>query len=191
MRANAATATIAALWLCWGTYWAAAAIAVKPAVRREPFSSRMLHIAPLFVAGALLWSPSQQFNALHARFVASGPVTEWAGAAIVAAGFAFTVWARVHLGTNWSGIVTVKRDHTLITSGPYAIVRHPIYTGLLLAFAGTAIALGEVRGVLAVAIATASLWRKLRLEERWMGEQFGDAYERYRCRVRALVPFVL
>jgi len=82
----------------------------------------------------------------------------------------------------------VKRDHTLVTTGPYAIVRHPIYTGLLLAFAGTALALGEVRGVLAIAIATASLWRKLRLEERWMGEQFGDAYERYRSRVPALVP---
>jgi protein-S-isoprenylcysteine O-methyltransferase Ste14 len=191
MRAHSPGLTIAGLWLCWGAYWAAAAIAVKPAVRREPISSRLLHIAPLFLAGALLWSPAQPVDALRARFVPLSAVIEWTGAAIVAAGFAFTIWARVHLGTNWSGIVTVKRDHTLVTGGPYAIVRHPIYTGLLLAFAGTAIALGEVRGVLAVAIAAASLWRKLRLEERWMIEQFGDAYERYRSRVRALVPFVL
>jgi hypothetical protein len=83
------------------------------------------------------------------------------------------------------------RDHELVTSGPYAIVRHPIYTGLVLAFVGSAITLGEMRGVLAVVIVVASLWRKLRLEERWMAEQFGDDYERYRDRVRALVPFVL
>jgi len=85
----------------------------------------------------------------------------------------------------------VKRGHELVTSGPYAIVRHPIYTGLVLAFVGSAITLGEMRGVLAVVIVVASLWRKLRLEERWMAEQFGDDYERYRDRVRALVPFVL
>ena len=89
MRANAATATIAALWLCWGAYWAAAAIAVKPAVRRETISSRMLHIGPLFVAGALLWSPSQPIDALHAGFVTLSHAIEWTGAAIVAAGFAF------------------------------------------------------------------------------------------------------
>ena len=191
MRANPPGLTIAALWLCWGAYWAAASIGVKPTVRRETIFSRMLHIAPLFVAGALLWSPAQPIDALRARFVPLAPAIEWTGVAIVAAGFAFTSWARVHLGANWSGIVTVKRDHTLVTSGPYAIVRHPIYTGLLLAFAGTALALGEVRGIVAVALAAASLWRKLRLEERWMTEQFGDAYGRYRSRVRALVPFVL
>jgi protein-S-isoprenylcysteine O-methyltransferase Ste14 len=190
MRANPAVLTIAALWLCWGAFWAAASIAVKPAVRREPISSRLLHIAPLLLAGALLWSPAQ-LDALRLRFVPLSALSGWTGVAIVAAGFAFTIWARVHLGANWSGIVTVKRDHTLVTSGPYAIVRHPIYTGLLLAFAGTALALGELRGVLAVALAAASLWRKLRLEERWMTEQFGDAYQRYRCRVRALVPFLL
>ncbi|HZW73344.1 MAG TPA: isoprenylcysteine carboxylmethyltransferase family protein, partial [Caldimonas sp.] len=162
MRADAAGWTIAALWLCWGAYWAAASIAVNAAVRRESIASRMLHIAPLFLAGALLWSPRQPFDALRARFVPLSAPIEWASVAIVGAGFAFTVWARVHLGANWSGIVTVKRDHTLVTTGPYAIVRHPIYTGLLLAFAGTALALGEVRGVLAVALAAASLWRKLR-----------------------------
>jgi protein-S-isoprenylcysteine O-methyltransferase Ste14 len=125
------------------------------------------------------------------RLVPSSPAIGWSGAALVAAGLAFAVWARIHLGANWSGIVTVKRGHELVTSGPYALVRHPIYTGLVLAFAGSAIALGEARGVLAVALVVASLWRKLRLEERWMAEQFGAEYERYRDRVRALVPFVL
>jgi protein-S-isoprenylcysteine O-methyltransferase Ste14 len=106
-------------------------------------------------------------------------------------GLLFTVWARIVLGRNWSGIVTVKQDHELVTAGPYRWVRHPIYTGLLIAFAGSAIARGEWRGVLAVVIVLAGLWRKLKLEERWMIETFGDAYLRYRAKVRALIPFVL
>ena len=189
MPAVSPRATIVALWLCWAAAWAAAAIAVKPSARREPMLSRLLHLGPLAIAVLLLWGPP--LAALRIRFLPSSPAIEWTGAVLVAAGLVFTVWARVHLGTNWSGIVTVKRDHELVTSGPYALVRHPIYSGLVLAFAGSAIALGEVRGVLAVAIVAASLWRKLRLEERWMSERFGGEYERYRGRVRALVPFVL
>jgi len=73
----------------------------------------------------------------------------------------------------------------------YAFVRHPIYTGLLLAFMGSALALAEFRGILAVAIVSWSLWRKLRNEERWMHQHFGDSYEKYAQRVAALVPFVL
>ena len=103
----------------------------------------------------------------------------------------FAIWARNVLGRNWSGIVTLKQDHELIRTGPYRYVRHPIYTGLLIAFAGSAIARGEWRGLLALAIAFVALWRKLKLEEQWMIETFGDAYRRYRDEVRALIPFVL
>ena len=86
--------------------------------------------------------------------------------------------------------MTVKQQHELIRGGPYAYVRHPIYSGLLLAFIGTAIVRGEWRAVLAVLIAFAALWRKLRLEERWMIETFGDQYRRYRERTAALIPFI-
>jgi len=101
------------------------------------------------------------------------------------------VWARVHLGGNWSGIVTLKEDHELVRRGPYRWVRHPIYSGLLLAIAGSAVVRGEWRGFLALAIAFAALWRKLKLEERWLGETFGEQYAAYRRRVSALIPFVL
>jgi protein-S-isoprenylcysteine O-methyltransferase Ste14 len=82
-------------------------------------------------------------------------------------------------------------DHELITSGPYAIVRHPIYTGLLTAFAGSAIARGEWRGVLATVLLVIVLWRKLRLEDEWMLSRFGEAYRTYAGRVRRLVPYVI
>src|SRR6478609_91476 len=174
----------AGMWLSWALYWWALSRHVKPSVRTESTSSRLSHIVPLMLAVALLWLPRVPVPILGERFVPPAAWPFWVGAALTLAGMLFSVWARVHLGSNWSGIVTVKRDHELVTSGPYAIVRHPIYTGLVLAFVGSAITLGEMRGVLAVVIVVASLWRKLRLEERWMAEQFGDDYERYRDRVR-------
>lgn len=87
--------------------------------------------------------------------------------------------------------MSIKEDHQLITSGPYALVRHPIYTGLLLALVGSAMAMGEWRAVLAFSLAWLALWRKLRLEEHLMHRQFGETYQAYCQRVPALIPFVL
>jgi protein-S-isoprenylcysteine O-methyltransferase Ste14 len=150
-----------------------------------------LHIVPLSIAVILFSKPSLSIALLGKRFL---PLTEWpfwVGLSLTAGGLLFTVWARLHLGRNWSGTVTIKQGHELITSGPYAFVRHPIYTGLLLALLGSAIARGDWQGVLAFALAAGALWHKLRLEERWMRDQFGDAYDAYAQRVKALVPFVL
>ena len=113
------------------------------------------------------------------------------GAALTFAGFAFAIWARVWIAGNWSSNVTLKRDHELIVEGPYAFVRHPIYTGILLALIGTALAIGEWRAALGVVIACAAYWRKLKIEEAVMRRQFGEAYAQYAERVPALVPFVL
>ena len=91
---------------------------------------------------------------------------------LAALGLGFTVWARVYLGRNWSGSVTQKEGHELVRSGPYAYVRHPIYTGLLVALAGSAVAAGELRGVLGVLIVLAAFVHKLRIEEGYMRELF-------------------
>jgi len=114
----------------------------------------------------------------------------WTGAAVTLYGLLFSVWARHCLGTNWSQAVTLKEGHELITSGPYALVRHPIYTGLLLVVLGCAIARGEWRGLVAFAIVFGELWHKLSLEEKWMREQFGESYTAYSQRVSALVPYI-
>jgi protein-S-isoprenylcysteine O-methyltransferase Ste14 len=115
----------------------------------------------------------------------------WLGLLLTIAGLLFACWARVVLGRNWSGVVQLKQDHELIEAGPYHYVRHPIYSGLLLAFLGTALMIGEWRALLAAAIIAISFWRKLRLEERWLGEYFGAAYADYMRRVKALVPGIL
>jgi protein-S-isoprenylcysteine O-methyltransferase Ste14 len=180
-----------ALWITWGLYWIASARGLKSPVRRESTLSRWAHYGPLILAGWLLSDGGRIWWPLRVPFIARTEALFWIAAAMTAAGLAFAIWARRHLGRNWSGSVTIKADHELITTGPYRITRHPIYTGLLLAFAGTGLIVAEVRGIVAFAIAFAALWRKLRLEERFMREQFGPAYADYARRVAALVPFLL
>ena len=111
------------------------------------------------------------------------------GATLTAAGLLLSIWARHHLGKNWSQAVTVKHDHEFIVTGPYSIVRHPIYSGLLLDFIGSALARAEF--LFAVVLVFVALWRKLKLEEKWMHAQFGDSYEAYSQQVAALVPHII
>ena len=180
-----------AMWLSWMVYWWAASRDVKSTLRRESLASRLSHIVPLAIAVFLFGVQKTRIAFLGERFLPLATWPFWLGLLLTAGGLLFTVWARLDLGRNWSGTVTIKKEHELITSGPYAVVRHPIYTGLLLAFLGSALALGEWRAVLAFALAAGALWRKLRIEERWMRQQFGDAYQAYSRRVAALIPFVL
>jgi protein-S-isoprenylcysteine O-methyltransferase Ste14 len=180
-----------ALWLSWVVYWWVAARDVKSTAQRESLPSRLSHIVPLAIA-VLLYSRQRVRTPLLAEhFLPSTEWSFWIGVLLTAGGLLFTVWARLHLGRNWSGSVTIKEGHELVTSGPYALVRHPIYTGLLLALLGSTLALGDLRAVLAFALAAGALWHKLRIEERWMRQQFGDAYQAYSRRVAALIPFVL
>jgi protein-S-isoprenylcysteine O-methyltransferase Ste14 len=182
-----------AMWIAWAVYWLLLSRRAKVTARRESIFSRLSHIAPMMLAVFLLFSPASPIPVLGDRFL---PLAQWRvwdaiGAAVNLAGLLFTVWARVHLGRNWSATVTLKEDHELVTSGPYGVVRHPIYTGLLLGVVGLAIAHGEWRSLLGVVIVALAFWRKLRIEESWMLEQFGDVYRSYRQRVAALIPGVI
>ncbi len=180
-----------AMWLSFVAYWWAISRNVKETERRESGPSRIARLALIGSAVALLWLPSVPPPLLDKRFLPPGAWCFWSGAAITAGGLLFAVWARRHLGKNWSQAVTLKEGHELITSGPYALVRHPIYTGFLLGFVGCAVARGEWRGLLAVALVFVALWRKLKLEETWMRAQFGESYAAYSRRVAALVPYVI
>jgi protein-S-isoprenylcysteine O-methyltransferase Ste14 len=182
---------IPALWIAWLIYWYAARRNNKAVQRRESPASRAAHIVPLALAIMLFALPDLWRGWLSLRILPFSFVTYWIGIAVLVAGLAFTVAARRHLGGNWSGTVTVKHGHELIRTGPYALVRHPIYTGMLVGFIGSAISLGEVRGVVAVGLVIVAFLIKIRLEERWMTESFGDAYGRYRAEVKALIPFLL
>ena len=173
------------MWLAWLGYWMAAAAGAKRDSRRETPGSRFAHLLPLGLAILLISVPPH-----FGRFLPRMWAFYWLGVALLAAGLGFACWARVHIGRNWSGVVTVKQDHELVRSGPYRIVRHPIYSGLLLAFLGTAVARGDWQALLAVPLVLVAFWRKIRLEEQWMEEQFPRDYPGYRATVAALVPFL-
>ncbi len=179
------------LWCVWFAIWMILARGVKAVAERESGASRLAYVLPLLIAVYLLAAPDIPVPPLDTRFLPTDMRVVRLGAALTFAGLAFAVWARVWLAGNWSGSVTLKHDHELVVSGPYQWVRHPIYTGLLVALVGTALAVGEWRGVLAVAIAAAGFRRKLKLEEAVMRRQFGEAYERYAERTWALIPLVL
>ncbi len=188
MRHSLYDLPLGVLWLAWLAYWLAAARDVKPARRRESRANRLLTVALTIPAAVLLAIPGAWLHWLGARFLPDTMILYWLGLLIVSTGLAIAVWARVHLGRNWSGTVTVKEDHELIRSGPYGIVRHPIYSGLLLAILGTVIVVGEWRGLLAFCFLTIALLLKLRREERFMEESFPDTYPSYRAQVPALIP---
>lgn len=180
---------IAALWLAWLVYWFAAARDVKSTRWREPWASQMLYRVPIMISVLLLVAPSRLPDALTRRFAPPGAWLDAAGLAATATGLGFAVWARRHLGRNWSAIVTVKEGHSLVRTGPYRYVRHPIYTGVLLALSGSALATGEWRGPLAVAVALLAFVQKTSVEERRMRETFPE-YEQYRRQTARLVPFI-
>jgi protein-S-isoprenylcysteine O-methyltransferase Ste14 len=177
------------MWLAWGVFWVVAAFRTKPTLWRESFGSRASHVILLLAAAVLLTKPQWLPPVLSERVVPSDIVLPAVGAAIVAAGLGFAVWARVHLGRNWSGIVTVKEGHALIRSGPYQAIRHPIYSGLLLAVIGTAAAIGEWRGILAVICVLIGFLRKIQIEEKRMSENFAE-YAQYRQQTAALIPLL-
>jgi protein-S-isoprenylcysteine O-methyltransferase Ste14 len=179
------------VWMLVGICWLIGAIRSKPVARRERWPVRVFHVAILAIALGLLFSQSSRIGPLAERFVPEDRRLAWVGLGVTVAGCAFALWARLVLGRNWSAAVSVKQHHELIRSGPYAIVRHPIYSGLLLGIMGTALALGEVRGLAALALAFAAWFTKARREERFLVEQFDGAYVSYRQKVKRLIPFVL
>ena len=180
---------IAGMWLVWGAFWAAAAFRTKPTRWRESIGSRASHVILLLAAAVLLVKPRWLPPVLLERFVPAVNLLPVLGTIMVAAGLGFALWARAHLGRNWSGIITVKEGHTLVRTGPYRVVRHPIYTGLLIALIGTAAAIGEWRGVLALVCALVGFLRKIQVEETRMSENFPE-YAQYRRQTAALFPLL-
>jgi protein-S-isoprenylcysteine O-methyltransferase Ste14 len=180
----------AAVWLVFTVVWLVAAAASKRTVRRETRASRAIHATLLLAAFLILLKP-WWLGPLDVRFIPDTRATALGGLVLTAAGVAFAIWARLTIGRNWSGTVTVKEHHQLIRHGPYRIVRHPIYSGILLAAAGTAVGQGKVPCFMSLPMAFLAFWVKSRTEERFMTEQFGAAYVQYQHEVKAIIPGVL
>ena len=163
-------------WLVFIVYWFISALKGKEAKKTESWQERLRHSLPMLAAYILTFVPLSHYGAFGARVVPASEVFGITGAIATVAGVALAIWARRHLGTNWSSTVSIRSNHELVHTGPYRNIRHPIYTGMLLAFAGTALALGQVRGVVAFATVLIALYFKARKEETFLTQEFGDRF---------------
>jgi len=177
------------VWWSFAAYWFIAAFWARKIKIPEPPIVRFSYHALGWVAVAIL-AFHDHLGPLGFPLWPRSEITFWLGAALLLAGLGFAVWARTHIGQFWSSSVAVKEDHRLIRSGPYALVRHPIYTGILTGLLGTAVALGQVNGLIALAIFYGIFQWKSRREEGLMIQTFGDEYLEYRRQVPAFVPFL-
>jgi protein-S-isoprenylcysteine O-methyltransferase Ste14 len=173
-------------WVLFSLYWEAAGAHAAAAKSSESSGSRAFHVALANIALVLEIVPIRAFG----RFLPDSYIVMTTGLIIEAAGLLLAIWARRHLGQNWSGRISVMAHHDLIKSGPYRLLRHPIYTGLLWMYFGVALVTGEWLAVIGVAIAVFAYWRKIRLEEATLGTAFGEGYADYRRETWALLPGV-
>jgi len=179
------------VWIVLVIVWLVASLGAKPSRRVQSVASRLITSGFIICGVLLLFSTKPRMGPLSWRFVPESDEVAWTGFALTLAGIALSIWARVILGSNWSGRVTIKQGHQLIRRGPYGVVRHPIYSGFLLAILGTAILAGEVRDLVGLVFIAIGFKLKSRLEESFLQDEFGAEYVNYMRRVKALVPFVV
>jgi len=182
---------IGGCWLVFVAIWVLAALSTKRTVYRETRAQRMRYWVLLVIACFLQLYARRLPYPLNMRILSHVAPTVWAAAILCVIGLAFAVWARVTLGRNWSGVVTLKEGHELVERGPYRFVRHPIYTGILTMFFATALARGHLSGFVGTLLMFGSFWIKLRDEEKLMLLQFPERYADYRRRAKRIIPFVL
>lgn len=175
------------LWMAFAVLWLVWALRTKPTQMRESVGSRLTYTVVTAVAFYIMFSGDVPREWMRIRLFPREPWIAALGVALTAAGLALSIWARAYLGTNWSGTVTVKVGHQLVRTGPYRWVRHPIYSGLLLAMIGTALARRQVRGLVAVILLWVGFAIKSRIEERFMAATFGAEYNEYRQATGAIV----
>lgn len=175
-------------WFVFLIYWFVSARKLKAVKRHEPRGERLVQMALMAGAYVLLFEDRLGYGWLGSRFLPVSAVIGAIGVAVTGVGIAIALWARWHLGENWSAMVTLKEGHELIRSGPYGWVRHPIYTGMLVAFAGTAMALGEYRGLISLGIAVTILYGKAKKEERFLAEEFGERFSEHAHQTGMFLP---
>ncbi len=178
-------------WLVFAAIWLLAAISTKRTVYRESHSQRLRYWTLFVVACLLLINGWQLPSPLNLRIIPRVAPVAWIAAVLCIAGLLVALWARMILGRNWSGMVTLKEGHELVERGPYRFVRHPIYTGMLAMFFATALVQRHLAGFVGVLLMFVSFWIKLGFEESLMLQQFPERYAGYQQRTKRIIPFLL
>ncbi len=176
------------IWGALGVYWLVSAPGTTKAVTGEASGWRVLRLSIMAITFLLLLSPWLRLGALGWRFVPENSFLNGFGVALTLAGASLCVWARVCLGKYWSDKVVLKVDHQLIRNGPYAYLRHPIYSGVLLGIVGTALVVGEWRCIVALLLMGTNYFVKARREEKILAGCFGEAYAEYKRATGFFLP---
>ena len=179
------------LWFAWLVSWFVAALWSDRTIGRPALRSQLAFRLPMIAGAILLFGLHSGVEPTGNVLWRPGAASSWALVGLTVVGLAFTWWARLHLGRLWSSSVTRKADHRVVDTGPYGIVRHPIYTGIIVAAVATSLLPPMVRTVAGAACIAVGAYIKARVEEGFLREQLGqDAYAAYARRVPMLVPFV-
>jgi protein-S-isoprenylcysteine O-methyltransferase Ste14 len=180
-----------AIWIAWALSWFFAAAWSSRAQSRASIAHQLPYRLLTLVGFILLFAVNPRQNRHGSLHLWALPDDAgWAMVVFCLVGFGFAWWARLHLGQLWSAFVTRKAGHRIVDTGPYGIVRHPIYTGIILATVALAIIKGTVTAIIGALLIALGFWVKARLEEGFLREQLGaEAYDAYRNRVPMLVPF--
>jgi len=176
------------LWIGLAVLWLITGLRLKQVQEWQSPLPRTLHMLSMALAFALVFYYTPLLGWLNMRIVPHNLTTAWIGFAVTFAGIALAVWARLILGGNWSGSITLKENHALVRTGPYRWVRHPIYGGLILAMLGTATAIGEIRGFCGAAVMLIAFLIKARSEDNLMHRTFGAEHDAYRRTTGVLLP---
>jgi len=182
---------ISACWSVFLVVWLLAAIFTKRTVYRESRAQRLRYTIPILIGCYLLFRGFRLPYPFNIRIIPHTNLILGAAAILCVCGLVFCFWARAVLGGNWSGTVTLKENHELIVRGPYRLVRHPIYTGLLAMVIATVMQQGHIAGIIGLILVFVSFWIKLGEEEELMRKQFSDQYAAYEERVKRIIPFVV
>ena len=178
-------------WAVWLASWLVAAVWSSRVERRSRSHADYVYRLLTTLGAVLLFDLHLSWQWGATTLWRAGHTTAWALVAMTISGFAVAWWARITLGRLWSGSVTRKVDHEIISAGPYRMVRHPIYSGLLLSVGATAALRGTTAAVLGAAAIAIGLFVKARVEERFLRSELGsERYDGYARRVPMLVPFI-
>lgn len=175
-------------WAIWVVLWLSMAFFSKSTKRRETPGQRLEHLVPVLFGFLLIFREGPAARWLTKVVFPDNPMLMWACILVTILGLLFALWARLALGSNWSGTVTIKANHQLIRRGPYRFIRHPIYTGMLAALLATAITQRLLTGLLGFAIVLFALWRKAKREESFLSQEFGQAFDEHRQHTGMFLP---
>ena len=184
------TKLLALIWLAWVVSWVVAAFWSGRTRTHVATLASWVYRLPILI-GAIFLMPLTERVLGAAPLYHVGTLGTYVLALVTVLGISFTWWARIHLGRFWSNAITHKEDHRIIDTGPYGMVRHPIYTGLIIAILATGIAVGTWTALLGALFICFGEWQKARMEEGFLSVELGqEAYRNYSRRVPMIVPFL-